>query len=583
MDRFLFERNLLALSLRDPVLCSRLSTAETTLGRYKFIESRSGEPVPAWVDHSGAAHPLHSLVDPRREGGRLISTLGDEGFLVFLGLGGGFAVQAALERDGTHQALVIDYDINGVAELLSSRDYIALFKDPRFSLLVDPPKEAVEACILELYKPVFHGGIRSIPLRARTGFDQAPFLAAGEAVKSAIDRVSGDYSVQACFGKRWFSNILRNLSAAEGFREPFPRTRHAAVIAAGPSLEQQLPALAERRGELFLIAADTSLPSLLGAGLEPDAVVSIDCQHISYYHFLGGMPRRIPLYLDLASPPLLASLSDHVRFFIGGHPLELYISRYWRSIPALDTSGANVTYAALSLAENLGAARIELYGADFAYPRGRSYARGTYIYPYFATRQNRLNPLEALFSAFLYRNPSLTRCSCAVPGGVLHDGVLHDGAENWYYETRALRMYRERLEAKIPAVGAEVIPIPGGGAPIGAAGGNAGQRPLKLVSPGKAFMEAAEFLDRYRKGIAALPPMRRKPSAYPGGLKTGERLIFTTLLPTAAAIRSRRPELKDGELLEELRRCCLQELDAVLRADPSAPMPPARMPTSFPV
>jgi hypothetical protein len=574
MDKFLFERNLLALSPRDPVLCSRLSTAETTLGRYKFIESRSGEPVPAWVDHSGAAHPLHSLVDPRREGGRLISTLGDEGFLVFLGLGGGYAVQAALERDDTHQALVIDYDINGIAELLSSRDYIALFKDPRFSLIVDPSGEAVEACILELYKPVLHGGIRSIPLRARTGFDQGPFIAAGEAVKSAIDRVSGDYSVQAYFGKRWFSNILRNLSAAEGFKEPFPRTRNAAVIAAGPSLEQQLPALSERRGERFLIAADTSLPSLLAAGLEPDAVVSIDCQHISYYHFLGGMPRRIPLYLDLASPPLLASFSDHVRFFIGGHPLERYISQYWRSIPALDTSGANVTYAALSLAENLGAARIELYGADFAYPRGRSYARGTYIYPYFAKQQNRLNPLEALFSAFLYRNPSLTRCS----GSAIRGGVIHGGAENWYYETRALRMYRERLEAKIPSTGAEVIPIPGGGAPINAVQGNAGPRPLKLVSPGRASMKAVEFLDRYRKSIAALPPMRGKPPAYPGELKAEERLIFTTLLPTAAAIRSRRPELKGGELLEELRRCCLGELDAVLRADPASYAPSGHLP-----
>jgi hypothetical protein len=561
MDKFLFERNLLALSPRDPALCSRLSTAETTLGRYKFIESRSGEPVPAWVDHAGTAHPLHSLVDPRREGSRLIATLGDEGFLVFLGLGGGYAVQAALERDDTHQALVIDYDINGVAELLSSRDYIALFKDPRFSLIVDPPGEAVEACILELYKPVLHGGIRSIPLRARTGFDQGSFTAAGEAVKSAVDRVSGDYSVQAYFGKRWFSNILRNLFAAEGFTEPFPRARNAAVIAAGPSLEQQLSALAERRGELFLIAADTSLPSLLGAGLEPDAVVSIDCQHISYYHFLGGMPRRIPLYLDLASPPLLASLSDHPRFFIGGHPLEQYIARYWRSIPALDTSGANVTYAALSLAENLGAARIELYGADFAYPRGRSYARGTYIYPYFAKQQSRLNPLEALFSTFLYRNASLTRC---------RGGVTPGGTENWYYETRALRMYRERLEAKIPATGAEVIPIPGGGAPIGAVRGKAGPRPLALVSPGRALMGAAEFLDRYRKSIAALPPVRGRPSAYTGGLGAEERLVFTTLLPAGAAIRSRQPELKDGGLLEELRRYCLGELDAVLHANPAA-------------
>ena len=98
---YFFERNLLALSRFDPPLCSRLSGAETTRGRYKFIKSRSGESIPAWVDSSGAAHPLHSLVDPRKEGKRLVSTLGSEGFLIIFGLGGAFHVEAALERPGT--------------------------------------------------------------------------------------------------------------------------------------------------------------------------------------------------------------------------------------------------------------------------------------------------------------------------------------------------------------------------------------------------------------------------------------------------------------------------------------------------
>ncbi|MDR2258831.1 MAG: hypothetical protein LBE14_06755, partial [Treponema sp.] len=125
MDKqFFFERNLLALSGLNPGLCSRLSAAETTLNRYKFLESRSGEIIPALVDSAGGAHPLHSLVDPRREGERLISTLGDEGFLIFLGLGGGFAIEAALKRPEVYRALLIDYDINGLAELFCSREYI---------------------------------------------------------------------------------------------------------------------------------------------------------------------------------------------------------------------------------------------------------------------------------------------------------------------------------------------------------------------------------------------------------------------------------------------------------------------------
>ncbi|MDR2028543.1 MAG: DUF115 domain-containing protein [Treponema sp.] len=549
MDRgFFFERNLLALSRGDPGLCSRLSTAETTLGRYKFIESRSGEPIPATLDASGTAHPLHSLVDPRKEGTRLAATLGDEGFLIILGLGGGFHVAAALER-GIEQVVVVEYDINGIAELLSSGEYIHIFNDPRFHLLVDAPAGLLEQYIVEQYQPALYGGIGVLSLRTRTD-GQPLFREAGEAVKAAIDTVSGDYSVQAYFGKRWFSNIIRNLPMAEAPAGPVPPVRHAAICAAGPSLDIQLPRLAQRRSSRFLIATDTSLPALLGAGLEPDAVISIDCQHISYYHFMAGLPGRIPLFLDLASPPLVASRSRALHFFSGGHPLTRYISRYWRPFPAVDTSGANVTYAALSLADTLGARDIELYGADFSYPLGRTYARGTYLYPYFEYRQSRLSPLEALFSNFLYRGP-LKRV---------------EGEHAWYYETPSLTRYRRGMEEKIPAIRAKVLPEAGLGAPLlpGKIPPGEFPAPLRIFSSGKAAMGARDFLAGYRARIEALPPMERGIAAYLEGLDQEAGRVFTTLLPAAAAIKHRQPELSRREILEEVKDYCIEELGRVL-------------------
>ena len=98
MDKqYLFELNLLALSESDPELCSRLTAAETTLGRYKFLTARSGGQIPALIEPNGAAHPLHSLVDPLKEGRRLVATVTDEGFLVFFGLGGGYHIPPGTE------------------------------------------------------------------------------------------------------------------------------------------------------------------------------------------------------------------------------------------------------------------------------------------------------------------------------------------------------------------------------------------------------------------------------------------------------------------------------------------------------
>jgi hypothetical protein len=555
MDKqYFFERNLLALSRRNPELCSRLSGAQTTLGRYRFLEARSGDIIPAWVDPSGSAHPLHSLVDPRREAKRLVDSVNDEGFLILLGLGGGFCAEAALEREGTSLVLVIDYDIDSLAELLCSKDYIRIFQDPRFHLLADPKCPALEEYILGIYQPVLAGGIRTLPLRVRTASGAASFAGAAAAVESAVERIAADYSVQAYFGTRWFSNIIRNLEQAEKNEGPLEPVRQAAVAAAGPSLNTQMPLIREKRGSLFLIAADTALPALLAGGVTPDAVVSIDCQHISCYHFMGGLPGEVLLFLDLASPPLIASRSCSPRFFSGGHPLTRYISRSWRSLPEVDTSGANVTYAALSLAEKLGAKTIELYGADFSYPLGASYARGTYIHPYFEIQQNRLAPLEALFSAFLYRSPLEKKSG---------------NAGSWYYETRSLKLYRESLEAKSRSMQAAILPAAGLGAPILVPVKTAGAPfpapgSLSLFAPGPASMKAADFLARYRDRIRLLP-VPEKGAAYPWGMEGEEPAVLATLLPAAAAIKRRNPDLETREILERVKSYCIEQLDLVLQ------------------
>ncbi|MDR0553678.1 MAG: DUF115 domain-containing protein [Treponema sp.] len=554
MDKLFFERNLLALSQKDPALCARLSGAETTRERYRFLNSRAGEIVPALVNEDGAARPLHSLIDPEKEGNRLVSTLADEGYLIFFGLGGAFHIEAALKRQDVHRVVTVEYDIHGIAELLASKEYIALLGDSRFHLLVDPAAGELEAFILETYQPALFGGIRLIPLRTRTAFDQGAFNAAAEEVSAAIDRLSTDYSVQAYFGRRWFANIIRNLFEAGKQQSALPPVRNAAICAAGPSLDRQLSFLAERRSSRYLIATDTSLPALLQGGFQPDAVVSIDCQHISYYHFMPVTPAplQIPLFLDLSSPPLLTAQSAAVRFFAGGHPLARYAARYWRSFPEVDTSGANVTYAALSLAECLGAETIELYGADFSYPLGRTYARGTYIYPYFEARQNRLAPLEARHSAFLFRT-SLTKKTVG-PGA-------------WYYETPSLRAYREVLEAKARRQGARLTAVPGEGAPLNLAcsGRSKHQGPYRLFAPGKASMSAKEFLSSYRNAVAALPLPEENMARYLERLAGGAKQILATLLPAAAALKRREHYRRCGPVLEAVKEDALAELDKVLK------------------
>jgi hypothetical protein len=426
--------------------------------------------------------------------------------------------------------------------------------------LPNPSCDEIKNFILENYRPSLCGGIKTIPLRTRTEAQPLLFETAAVAIQEAIEIISSDYSVQVHFGKKWFSNIVRNIKNAEATAgnpaaEKFPCTiGEAAIVAAGPSLDQQLPVLAEYKArQVFIICSDTALPVLLQNNIEPDTVVSIDCQHISYYHFFACTRHKlqnIPLVLDIASPPLLSRFSPSPLYFSGGHPLAQYVSSNWRPFLTLDTSGGNVTYTCLSLAQRLGAQRITLFGADFSYVNSRTYARGTYIYPYFEKRQNRFTTLESLFSAFLYRSPFLPKES--------------EGQN--YRETSLLRFYRKKLEEKAAKTAAQLCSAKGQGAPIKPEN----KMPQTKENACGAFhvtekpnVSGRDFLEQYRNDIAALDV---KAGAYLRESNVKNRQILNTILPSAAAVKHRNPYLKTEEIIEKTKCFCISQIDNALKS-----------------
>jgi hypothetical protein len=552
MSDMIFRRNLLALARNDPSLGDRLIEAEPDPS-IRAVESRSGILVPV-ARVGDRVQPFHSLIDPEREASRIAEAQPAGGFIVAFGLGAGILLKWYLASSATTGILVIEYSASRLRSVLEEIDLSDLFADERFSLALDPSPARLKELMLAIFVPPLAGDIRSLPLRARVDLDPEPFAEASRALSGILSSISDDYSVQAFFGKLWFQNAVRNLFAAERQSAPLPRIRRAVVTAAGPSLESALPAIRAAKSEgAYIIATDTSLPALVGSSIVPDAVVSIDCQHISYYHFLGGIPDGVPLVLDLASPSLLHRLRGSPRFFSSGHPFCAYVSARWRPFPALDTSGGNVTHAALSLAEALGAESALLAGADFSYPDGKSYARGTYIYDYFGARQGRLSTTETLFSGFLFRGVETSREDCADSRGERYSRYL----------TKPLVAYREHMERFAASSPMEIIPLRDKGVEIRVlraeeAGSDAParrKRDRRIFAAGNASCPASEFLGRYAKALRALPRPRDPAIRYLTTLSGEERDLWTTLLPAASAFqREMRGNIPDPAVLLETTR-----------------------------
>ena len=414
--------------------------------------------------------------------------------------------------------------------------------------------EAVRVTVLAAWQPALMGGMRTVPLRPWCDLERAFFDAAALEVQAAVEEVRGDYSVQSHFGKRWLTNILMNLQRVQYAPDAILHGPRAAVTAAGPSLEQQLPHLAAERGSVLLVATDTSLPALVRSGIRPDAVLSIDCQNHGYHHFLQGLPDGTSLFLDLASPAVLARRAVPPIFVASAHPFVQYVDSHWKRMPRIDTSGGNVTHAAVSLSRALGARRISVYGADFSYPAGKAYARGTYLYDYFLKEQDRFSPSEEKFYSFVHGSSQVRR--------EVHEGRV-------LYTTPVLRSYRERFVKLMETIDADVIPEPGAGLTLrptektatAPATAKADLWPQSVSSPSTTWRD---FLSEYARNVESLDPS----AAVSGGL---EWQLWSTIFPVAARV-VREGFTPGPGALEEARRWSLERVHRALQAPVDSPL-----------
>ena len=147
------------------------------------------------------------------------------------------------------------------------------------------------------------------------------------------------------------------------------------VIATGPSLEahfDKLRAIGEQAQRPLFICVDTAYRPLREHGIKPDLVVSID-QKISLRHLPPEDSDDIPLvYLPMSDPQVLMAWKG-VRY-VGYSASPVYAGVRQQISRAELYVGGSVIHPAVDLAVKMGAARITLFGADFAFPMNKTHA-----------------------------------------------------------------------------------------------------------------------------------------------------------------------------------------------------------------
>lgn len=557
MVNTVFERNMLAIASVHGARTSKKILDAAPSPHIFFENARDGNRVPVMLEENGKRISFHSRFKPLDHAQKLAASYNTKGFYVFLGMGAGYEIEAIMQNGLTGKGIIVEYNASILRKILETMDLTRILADRRLFLALDEEKDELKRTISQSFIPALCGDLVTVPLRARVDASPDEFHLAMNSIREAMDEVSDDYSVQAFFGQRWFSNIIRNLELASTATPPFGPVRNAYVTAAGPSLEDAVDEIKNRPADCCLIATDTSLNALAQYGIEPDAIVSIDCQHISYYHFLGNNPDK-PVFIDLASPPTITRSIKRPYFFTSGHPLARYIASRFRAFPSLDTSGGNVTQAAVSLADYLGASQIRIYGADFSYPMAKTYARGTYIYSYFDCRQKRLKPEESLFSDFLYRNPVLIR--------------ENDPDGYFRYLTKPLSLYHERMQAFYSSINASLYRVPGKGVRDTIVHNGRKKEGFSgtssVFASGPLFKSSRKFLEDYLLELKSICLPEAAAALFMDNMDAREKDIWTTLLPATAAIKRRYMDesISPEAILEETRAWSISVVESQLKA-----------------
>ncbi|MGP6420380.1 motility associated factor glycosyltransferase family protein [Pseudomonas putida] len=353
-----FQPNAQVIQQRWPALFERLMAEDTSVVHAELVQG-----LGSTLSVNGIQ--LTSRHDRVHEARLQAASLAEKPQLHVYGTGLGDLPTVLLERAGLEQLYV--HVLNGalfalVLQLLDQRQWL---EDPRVQLFyagdlsdICTPFFALPAEML--LADDFNAKIRDrlvsevhLSFNNREFDPHLPFIQ--QRLQDCLPVLLGDDDVAQLFGTALGRDIY--------------------VIGTGPTLEQHYERLAvirEKAGRALFICVDTAYRPLREHGIVPDLVVSID-QRIGFQHLPVEASDGIPLvYLPMSDPVLLRAWKGK-RY--GGYSASPVYAALREQYPrALLHVGGSVIHPAVDLAVHMGAARITLFGADFAFPMNKTHA-----------------------------------------------------------------------------------------------------------------------------------------------------------------------------------------------------------------
>lgn len=183
------------------------------------------------------------------------------------------------------------------------------------------------------------------------------------------------------FSETWQENYIRNISCLNKSKSLIELENKyscpVVVASGGPSLTKQLELLNEIKDSVIIVAAGSTINSLLAQNIEPDYVVSIDGGMANFNHFKNIKANKTKLIYALSSNyKIQENYNGELFTFIYSDEGDLkkrLIDELQLDLPLMYTGGS-VANSALHIASFITTGPIALIGQDLAYTNNQSHA-----------------------------------------------------------------------------------------------------------------------------------------------------------------------------------------------------------------
>lgn len=183
------------------------------------------------------------------------------------------------------------------------------------------------------------------------------------------------------FADKWQKNLLENVSSVvedhtlEQLHLKYDKP--VVVASGGPSLTKQLPLLKKIKEDVLIIAAGSTINSLLAENIEPDFVVSMDGGEPNYHHFKDLYLKNTRLIYSVFNHPLIRQSFENKAFtFVMNDQVSLvkyFKNKFDINLPRI-VGGGTVAHYSLSIAQYISSGPIAMIGQDLAYTNNKTHA-----------------------------------------------------------------------------------------------------------------------------------------------------------------------------------------------------------------